>query len=174
MASSWSFLSNLAESLLPWQSLMTGAAYIMGIGFIVKGIVGLKALGESRQGMQHGSMKDPLLSFIVGGMLVYFPTGFEVLMSTTFGYSSILAYSDSSVMSDWIGGDNELGRTLTIIIQTIGIYAFIRGWVLIARSASTGQPPNGTGKGLTHIFGGILAINIVGTLEMINNTLMGV
>ncbi len=77
-------------------------------------------------------------------------------------------------MASLFGGDSELGNALVIIIQTIGLYAFARGWVLIARGAGQGQQPGNTGKGLMHIFGGILAVNIVGTVEMINNTLFGV
>lgn len=168
----WSILNNIAQSLLPVQKLITGGAYLIGIFFAMKALVSLKSHGEMRGG-GSSSLKEPLLYFIVSGMLIYFPTGFEVLMNTTFGYSNVLAYSEGSAMNAWLGGDSELGSALTVIIQTIGLYAFVRGWILITKSSSTGQPPNGTGKGLTHVFGGILAINIVGTIEMINNTLMG-
>ena len=44
---------------------------------------------------------------------------------------------------------------------------------MIAKSASGGQQPGGTGKGLVHVFGGIFAINIVQTINIINNTLYG-
>jgi intracellular multiplication protein IcmC len=170
----WSILNNIAQSLLPVQKLITGGAYLMGIVFAMKALMSLKSHSEMRGGGGNSSsFKEPLLYLIVAGMLIYFPTGFEVLMNTTFGYSNVLAYSDGSSMSHWLGGDNELGNALTVIIQTIGLYAFVRGWVIITKSSSTGQPPNGTGKGLTHVFGGILAVNIVGTVEMINNTLMG-
>ena len=54
-----------------------------------------------------------------------------------------------------------------------GECAFIHGWILIARAASQGQPPGGTGKGLMHVFGGILAMNIVRTLDVIHNTFYG-
>lgn len=170
----WDILTNIANSLIPVQRLMTGGAYVMGIGFAMKALLTLKSHGESRAAMSSSSsLKEPFLYFIVAGVFIYFPTGFDVLMNTTFGYTNVLAYSDGSAMGAWLGGDTSLGRALTVIIQTIGLYAFVRGWVLIARSSSTGQPPGGTGKGLTHVFGGILAVNIVGTIEMINNTLMG-
>ncbi len=170
----WSILTNIAQSLLPVQKLITGGAYLLGILFAMKALMALKSHGETRGGGGNSSsMKEPLLYFIVAGMLIYFPTGFEVLMNTTFGYSNVLSYSDTSAMNTWLGGDSSLGNALTVIIQTIGLYAFVKGWMMITKSASTGQPPNGTGKGLTHVFGGILAVNIVGTIEMINNTLMG-
>ncbi len=167
-------LVNLAHSLLPVQNLITGAAYLIGIAFALKAIYSLKVYGEART-MQasSSSIKEPVFYLLIAGMLIYFPTGFEVLMNTTFGYSSVLSYNDSELVSSAFGGDSDLGNALVIVFQTIGLYAFVRGWVLIARASSQGQPPGGTGKGLMHVFGGILAVNIVGTIEMINNTLFG-
>ena len=164
-------LINLAQSLLPVQSLITGAAYLIGIAFAFKAIYSLKVYGEARTMMAtNASMKEPAYNLMIAVVLIYFPTGFEVFMNTTFGYSNVLSYSDSELVDSWFG-DNDLGNAVVIIFQTIGLYAFVRGWVLIARAASQGQPPGGTGKGLMHVFGGILAVNIVGTVEMINNTL---
>ena len=100
-----------------------------------------------------------------------------MMLVTTFGQPNILAYapisSNNSSLDVLFGQDSAVGASLSIIIQTIGLIAFIRGWVLVARSASQGQPPGGTGKGLVHVFGGILAMNIVGTIQVINNTLYG-
>jgi intracellular multiplication protein IcmC len=170
-----SVLTNIAHSLVPVQSLITAGAYVMGIAFGLKALITLKSHSESRSGMSGGnsSIKEPLIYLAVGGLLIYFPTTFSVFMNTTFGYSSVLEYSQQSTLSDWLGGNNELGLAVTTIIQTIGLYAFVRGWVLVVRASSTGQPPGGVGKGLTHVFGGILAINIVGTIELVNNTLTG-
>jgi len=167
-------LTNIANSLAPVQKLITGGAYLMGISFAIKALLALKSHGESKSSMSSSSsLKEPLLYFIVSAVFIYFPTGFDILMNTTFGYSTVLSYSSGTAMSTWLGTDSQLGSALTVIIQTIGLYAFVRGWIMIVKSSSTGQPPNGTGKGLTHVFGGVMAVNIVGTIEMINNTLMG-
>jgi len=169
-----SVLINLAESLIPVQGLITGAAYLVGIMFALKALYSLKIYGESKTMMSSNtSIKDPIFHLLVAGFLIYFPTGFEVIMNTTFGYSNVLAYSDSSVTDSMFGGDSGVGNAIVIIFQTIGLYAFTRGWILIARSASQGQQPGGTGKGLMHVFGGVLAVNIVGTLEVVKNTLFG-
>lgn len=167
-------LVNLANSLLPVQNLISGAAYLVGIAFALKALYSLKVYGEAKT-MQasSSSIKEPIFYLLVAGMLIYFPTAVDIIMNTSFGYTNILAYGDSEVASSMFGGDSDLGNALVIIFQTIGLYAFTRGWILIARAASQGQPPGGTGKGLMHVFGGILAVNIVGTVEMINNTLFG-
>lgn len=173
-------LSNIAANLEPVERLLTGAAYVIGLSFAVKAIVSLKSFGESRtmMGGGHSSVKEPLLYLFVAAIFIYFPTGFALLMNTTFGYSNVLAYapidSNNSTINTLFGQGSVVGRPLALILQTIGLIAFIRGWVLIAKSGSQGQSPGqGVGKGMIHVFGGILAMNIVGTLQIINNTLYG-
>ncbi len=172
-------LNNLAQSLAPVERLISGAAYLMGLSFAIKALLTLKSHAENRsQSAGMSSIKEPLVYFFVAAMLIYFPTGFEILMNTTFGYSNVLAYapvnSHSPVLDTLFGSDSMFGSSLAMVIQTIGLVAFVRGWVLIAKGASAhSQSQGGTGKGLMHIFGGILAMNIVGTLQIINNTLYG-
>lgn len=172
-------LKNLAESLLDIQHLISGAAYVMGIGFIFKAIYALKAYGEGRtMTSSNASMKEPLVYLLVGAILLYLPTAVDVVLATTFGANAqILAYapinSKSSQIQGLFGAGSPVGRPLTMLIQVIGLIAFIRGWVLIARASSQGQQPGGTGKGLMHVFGGIIALNIIKTMEVINATLYG-
>jgi intracellular multiplication protein IcmC len=124
------------------------------------------------------SLKEPLTYMFVAAVFIYFPSAFELFMNTTFGRSTPLQYapinSSNSTLDAIFGSGSLVGRPLALLIQTIGLIAFIRGWILISRSASHGQPPGGTGKGFIHVFGGILAMNIVQTLNIINNTLYGV
>ncbi|KTD24583.1 MULTISPECIES: hypothetical protein [Legionella] len=171
-------LNNIASNLLPVERLITGAAYLIGLAFAFKAIYTLKAYGESKSMMSSStSIKEPIIYMVVAVIFIYFPTGLAIMLQTTFGSSSILQYapvnSNNPGISALFGTGSVVGRPIAIIIQTIGLIAFVRGWILIARSASQGQPPGGTGKGLVHIFGGILAMNIVATLEIINNTLYG-
>lgn len=171
-------LTNLANSLGPVQQLITGGAYLIGSAFLFKAIYSLKVYGEARTMMSSStSMKEPIAYMIVGAALLYFPSTLASLMQTSFGYQNVLQYapvnSNNSTIDSLFGSGSVVGRPLAMLIQTIGLVAFIRGWVLIARSASQGQPPGGTGKGLVHVFGGILAMNIIGTITIINNTLYG-
>lgn len=170
-------LTNIAKNVAPVEKLITGGAYLMGIGFAFKALSSLKQHGENRSGGQNSTLKEPLLYMLVAAVFIYFPTALSMLLSTTFGYSSVLAYTaidtNNQALNTLFGSGSEVGRSLAMIIQLIGLIAFIRGWTLIAKSASQGQPPGGTGKGLVHIVGGILAMNIVGTLQVLNDTLYG-
>lgn len=171
-------LKNISHSLVPVQQLITGSAYLIGCAFLFKAIYSLKIYGEQRTMMSSSSsLKEPMVYLFVGAMLIYFPSAFKVMMQSSFGYENVLQYapinSQNQSLNAIFGSGSAVGESLCLFIQVIGLVAFIRGWVLVARSASQGQPPGGTGKGLIHVFGGILAINIVGTINLINNTLYG-
>jgi intracellular multiplication protein IcmC len=113
---------------------------------------------------QH-SLKGPLINFLVATALIYSPQMFATLMLTSFGYSSPLQYG-----GDIPGWADAGGKALIGLVQVIGVIAFIRGWLYIARLAGQGGQPGTFGKGLTHIIGGILAINIIGTKEVLFGT----
>lgn len=176
-SSTVNILLNIANDIIPLQNLISGLAYLIGVTFIVKALYSLKVYGEARSMMSsNASVKEPLIYILIGALLIYTPTAVEIIMNTTFGYSTILSYAPiggDSWFATIFGSETEVQKPIIIIIQIIGLYAFVRGWVLIARAASQGQPPGGTGKGLVHVFGGILAMNIVGTIQIINNTLYG-
>lgn len=171
-------LNNLANNLLSVQKMLTGASYLMGLAFAIKAVVTLKIHGEQKSSMGAGGMKEASIYMFVAAMLLYYPTAFEVIMNSTFGYSSVLAYapmnSSTPMIASIFGSDSTVGYSLTIIIQVVGLVAFIRGWVLIARSSAQGQGAGQVGKGLMHVFGGVMAMNIIGTLEVFHNTLFGI
>lgn len=56
------------------------------------------------------------------------------------------------------------------IMQVIGLVALIRGISSLTRLAGQSQP-GVLGKAVVHIVGGTLAINIYGTVDVIQNTL---
>ena len=57
------------------------------------------------------------------------------------------------------------------IIQLIGLFAFLRGGMILARVGKQGTQPGTVSKGVVHLIGGILAINITTTVNVVVNTL---
>ena len=57
------------------------------------------------------------------------------------------------------------------ITQFVGYVAFIRGWILLLRIGEQGSQPGAFAKAVTHIVGGLVAINIFGTVAVIQNTI---
>lgn len=162
-------LLNLQKSLPALFNLAVGSMYVMGIAFALKGVYDLKMYGESRTMMSGStSIKGPLITLFVAAMCIYSPSAFNMVMETTFGYSSILAYDQFPLSSGEALTASE--KVVLQMIQVVGAYAFVRGWVLLARSAS-GQGGHGLfGRGLVHVVGGVFAVNIVGTANVIANT----
>jgi intracellular multiplication protein IcmC len=171
--------ANLAPSLVQVQKLLIGAAYIIGLSLIIRGLMALKQVGEHRSHMsQQHSLKEPGLYILSGAFLLFFPTGMKIFLSTVFGSDNIMSYSaiqsSNPFINSLFGASGQFGQDIVIFIQVVGIISFIRGWMLIAKSSSQGgHQQGGIGKGLMHIIGGILAINVVQTLNIINNTLYG-
>ena|SRR3990167_4229536 len=167
-------LLNLAKSLIPIESLITGLAYMLGIYFVIKALLVLKENAEGKGQSSSGGVKGALIYFFVASMFIFFPSGFAVLMNTTFGYSGVLEYApvsgQYSLMDSVFGSNNPMGQALTLLIQVIGGVAYVRGWITIARGS---QQPGNLSKGITLVCAGIAAMNIIGFLQVINNTLYG-
>ena len=162
-------LISLGESLPYIYRMVTGAAYVIGIGFAVAGLYHLKVYGELRTMMSSQTgLKQPVAYLFVAAIFIFIPTGFGMVMNSTFGYENVLSYQQWPTRSGY-----PISREAIIvlqIIQLIGILSFIRGWILIQRSTSQ-QQQGGFGKGLTHVVAGVFAANIVGTAVILSNTL---
>lgn len=164
------WLNHLAGSVDQVYKMVTGAAYIIGCAFAFKALYSLKVYGELRTMMaSQTSIKEPIMYLIVAAVFIYMPTAFDILMNTTFDESSIMSYDQ--LPSDLDLTSTNGGIALLSILQLIGVIAFVRGWVLMARSQGQGSQPGTLGKGITHVFGGILLMNIVFTINVVYNTL---
>ena len=159
-------LINLSNAYPALWRMLTGACYVIGFLMAIRAVYYLKVYGEMRTMMaSQSSLKTPLALLIVAAVLIYIPTGFHVVSQTVFGYSSPLAYSDVT------SGMNPVAlRAITGLIGIIGLLAFIRGWMMLAASA---EHPGGQAKmstAIVHIIGGLLAMNILGVVDIIWNT----
>lgn len=164
------YLRNLAVSVDDIYRLITASAYVVGFALAFKALYSLKVYGELRTMMaSNTSLKEPLVLLGVSSMFLYMPTGLAIIMNTTFGTNNILAYNELPTGINLTATNG--GYALLKILQLIGVIAFIRGFMMIARSSSQGQQPGGMGKGAIHVLGGVMMMNIVGTIAIISNTL---
>lgn len=160
-------LQNLAKSYPNLWRLLTASSYIMGFFFIFKAVYSLKIYGESRtMSSSQTSIKGPLANILAGVMLIFIPTAFSMINMTFFGTPNLLSYNQGGI---GVFTQESIAAVLGVV-QLVGLIAFIRGWVYIARAgeSSGGQPV--IGKALTHIIGGAFAINVVQVKDVIWNT----
>jgi hypothetical protein len=161
-------------------------AYISGIVMILKAVLGLKKWGNmaGQQG-QPGEFKGPLIHFSIGALLIWFPSTIDISMTSLFGDttsfasgynaygrgSKLLGYlsSNASIATQWA----QLADVLINILQFVGLLSFLKGWFILASLANQGgQQHNSVAKGLTHIIGGIFAINFINFITLINTSLL--
>lgn len=163
---------NLSASITGIWQLTTGFCYLAGVMFTATAVLKLKAYGELRvmAATSQASLKGPLIYLFVAAVFLYLPEAFSILMMTTFGYagaSTELQYTESPV-----GGFSlEAMEAVIQLIQLVGLFAFVRGWFMIAKLAHGPSHQEGIAKAVTHIIGGILAINILGTKDVLVATL---
>lgn len=159
-------LENFSQTVPQLMQLVTAFAYVMGMFMIYRGILELKKFGEQRTQMssQH-ELKVPLILIAVGTALLYLPTSVQTGLTTFWSEPNPYAYQTDAT-DQW----TTLINNCFMIIQLVGTIAFIRGLIILSHLAGHGQPGN-FGKGMAHIIGGILCINIYEFVHAVINTL---
>lgn len=151
--------------------LIVATAYIMGLCFVFSALHNLKKVGRTMGSMMgtQETMTAPLVKMIFGILLMYLPSTVNVGLQTIWGSSaSILKYTGSTV--DLFSG---LKGGMIVLMRVVGYISLIKGLVMLSRSASGhgGVQQGGAGKGILNVVGGILAINIVGTIRLVGSVL---
>lgn len=183
-------LVNLQVIINPAIRMLLAVSLILGIIFIIKGLMLLKAFAlPINQSTKPGELSGPILYLLVGTVLIYIPTSTDVLSSTLFGSnlpsifsspgqpniynmqeaSKELGYVSVALESQWA----TLINTVVYYMQFIGFIAFLRGWIIISHAGQQGAQPEALTKGIIHVVGGILAINFLPLVKAISNTIGG-
>lgn len=150
--------------------MLAGVSRLMGIWFVSLSVYKLKAYGRMTAFMsQNTSVLRPLAYLMIGAILWFLPDTLDLSMETLWGYgwgSEVKAYATIQGGDAW----EEAITPIVVLLRVVGLGAFLRGWTLLARSTNEGAQPGQFGKGATHIIGGVLAMNAVGTVEILKNT----
>ncbi|SRR5579883_2401833 len=162
-------LENFAKSIPDLMMFVTALAYVMGMWFIVKGLLSLKQYGESRtQGSSQHELKGPMIYLFVGAALLYLPTTVMYSTNTFWITTTPYAYQDALDQTDpW----QDLIYTVFQVVELIGVIAFIRGLIILTHLGQGSAQPGSFGRAMAHIIGGIFCINIYFFIQTILNTL---
>lgn len=149
------------------MEMVTGLAFVLGMYMVVKGVLELKRFGEARTMMssEHG-LKKPLILLFVGAALIFLPSTINTGLTTLWNEPNLLAYVPEE-KNPW----SQLIANSFLILQFIGVIAFIRGLIKISHLGGHGGQPGQFGSAMTHIIGGILCINMYDTVNMILTTI---
>jgi len=166
-------LSALRQNVGPIIRLVVATAYVTGLWFIISAIQQLKTIGQSQQTMQQHTLGGPLIKFIVGLMLLYLPSVIDISVWTIWGHSAMGSAAEEVMSYNPSPGPYSQAKEGAIaLVRVVGYVSFVRGLIVLSHAGSTqSAQPGSIGKGIIHMIGGILAINIVETIRIIGNTL---
>ena len=176
-------LINLQAVVIPTANILLTISFVLGLMMMIKGIIMMKTLAVPLTQMSRpGEMMGPIVYILVGAVLIWIPASSNSLSLTLFGStdnslkslgqtpqaaSILLSYADAGIQTQW----SNLVSTIVIYIQLIGFIAFIRGWIIVASAGQASSQPGHMSKGIIHVIGGLLAINFVPLVEVVQNTL---
>lgn len=159
-------LTNLGQDLHKVIKFLVACSYVIGVWFISSAVNELRIYGQARTMMPlQTSFTGPLARLMVGIMMLFFPALIDVSIYSLWGYGVTTASAlrfDTTKSSTWDAAMDGL----RILIQTLGYISIIRGLIQLSRAGKQGMQPGTFGKGVMHIVGGILAVNIVATVKM--------
>ncbi|MCS5708318.1 hypothetical protein CC99x_005305 [Candidatus Berkiella cookevillensis] len=168
-----SAFSALTSSFYSLEKMLLVLSYIIGLFLVLRGLMMYRAFANQTYGSaQRGEIAGPMVFLIVGIMLIYLPSTMNASLQTIFGtseigqLSSLASYQSTDSSENWLNLQNIFIKYLKLV----GFIAFLRGWIILSKMGHPGAQPGSIGKGITHIFGGVVLINLVDTINILGHT----
>lgn len=162
------FVGNIQE---PMISLGSGVAYILGVTLLFKALL---------KGTRYGtdprlySMTPILANMAAAAILLAIAQSSDWMRGSVFGagtaYKSFTGINWTALgVTGPTANVNAAIKSSVIFLQIVGFIGFIRGWLIMKNSVEgTGQAT--MAQGLTHVIGGIIAMNMQLSLEAAEKT----
>jgi intracellular multiplication protein IcmC len=183
-------LTNISNVIVPLTALALTISFTAGVFFIFQALIALKNFGHVGMAgqSQPGEFSKPLLKLLIGAILIYLPSSTDALTNSLFNTGSSLFGSGSINYQNLGSGSTLLGyggassfgqqwaalaNTLVLYIQFIGLLSMLKGWFILASSTGQNAQQGNVAKGFTHVIGGIIAMNFITAVNIINNTIFG-
>lgn len=162
----------VGDIFVPMQYLLRGFTYLAGIVLIMIGISRL--LKSAQEGPRGPGGLGTIMTFITAGALFSFHQMLGGWVGSLFGEAQTLNYANLQ----YTGGmeDTEVAHVHAVIsgviafVAILGWISFIRGWFII-RDVAEGSHQASLMAGMTHLFGGALAVNLGGVINAVQDTL---
>lgn len=166
-------LANFVNNIqYPLEMLVSVVAITLGVFLIIRGL--MKAAKYGNDPKTH-SITQILANLIIGAALVAISDNIGTIMSSVMGNDGSIKTFDSlswsalGTLGDTTHFKVALKAALTFF-QLVGLISFVRGWNVI-RNAVEGVGQATFAQGMTHIIGGVLAMNIYMFMQMVDATM---
>lgn len=154
------YVANVIPHLQTWWEVIIRLAYVAGAGFAIVSLV--QAIGQK----QRFNRSVAVWTFWCAVLLLNLPTLMDSLAMTVFNQSSEQELSYSPPASH----GSVYIQFAVYAIATVGIIGIVRGLCLLR---DTPNQAMNFSRGIVHLFGGILAVNLVTFLRGIGATIGG-
>ncbi len=167
-----SMLLHVMESIPSLALMVTSISFISGMMFMINAVWQLRKYGEGVSMVSQRDIRSGMFSLIMGATLIFLPSTINTLMITVYGSHTITGYTmpdgiPSTWPSAWV-----LGRDVIVVfIQFIGLVAIVRGLFHLYKNANGQTQQNGFAKGVVHLIGGVLSMNIIEAKNILYATL---
>ncbi|MCD6044916.1 MAG: type secretion protein IcmC [Gammaproteobacteria bacterium] len=159
-------LLNLDKSFPPLMYMVSGFAYLFGFSIVIKAIWELKKYTMGVSMVAQNDLRPSITHLLIGAALIFLPSTLQTLLATVYGTDAITGYTHLPDTSWQVAQD-----TLIIFVQFVGLVAVVRGLLHLHKAANGQSQQNGFAKGIIHLVGGVLALNIIQAKDILYSTL---
>lgn len=164
-------VSLFADIYEPLISIILAFAYLAGIILVMVGIG--RIIKTAQDGPRGPAGMGTIMTFVVAGVLFSLSTimaSFSVSMFETSKVATFAVLSSST--GDAVVDDHILAiiSTVLVFLTIIGYISFMRGFFII-KDVAEGNSQASLMAGVTHIFGGALAVNLGPLMNAVQRTL---
>lgn len=159
-------LLKFGESIPGLWNFIQAASFVVAMFLFGLSLFKLKRIGERKS--DEGAMSVAMTLLAATG-LFYLSSSLDTFLVSTFGTSTIMTYSSSSILgSEGI----KAARVVIGFVNLIGLIAFARGWYALKLvSSGRGQREDTAKRAIVLLVGGTFCLNIVALSEILQNTL---
>jgi hypothetical protein len=160
----------------PMISLVSLISIVSGLFMIIRGLVKASRFGFDPK---TNSVTNILSSLVFGAIMMAVGENLNVFVHSMFGSGVALSGNTSGTVTAWKfvsavgGGSEQFGAAVAAalnFIQVIGVISFVRGWLIMKKVVEGGGNAT-TAQGMSHILGGVCAINIGPFLKILDTTM---
>lgn len=161
----------MADIWKPMANLMWMFGYLAGTILIIVGI--MRLLKTAQDGPRGPGGIGTIMTFITAGAMFSLDSMLGAWSSSLFGTNTTANYAEMAFDTGLDG--QELAHIHSVIsavlafMMVLGWISFVRGWFIL-RNVAEGDHQASMMAGLTHLFGGALAVNLGPVLNAVQTT----
>jgi hypothetical protein len=145
----------------PLQAAIFGFSYLAGLVLVVVGI--LRIVKTSQDGPRGPGGFGTIMTFLTAGVLfsldrVMGAFSESTFLNTTTSTAPFMQYTTGMTAAE-VGHAHAVISAIIGFVALVGWISFVRGWFII-RAVAEGNQQASLMAGVTHIFGGALAVNL--------------